>query len=166
MKKILLVVLSVMLLSALFVGSASTATAKEPKLLEFDTMLGVPPTLTGNQASAAFRGINGGGRAWKLTSANGELKAGGHLEIEVEGLVLVDTNLNPSAFFGVTVSCITSAGATANIPAGNFPATAGGNAQIETDVALPQPCFAPIIFVTSTQTSANPTGNWFAVTGN
>lgn len=45
-----------------------------------------------------------------------------------------------------------------------FPATqgfaseGGGNAKIEADLALPQPCLAPIIFVTS------PGGAWFAVT--
>ena len=172
MKKILLVTLSVMLLSAFFAGSASQATAKESKILEFDTMAGVPATLTGTQASAMFRGVNAGGRAWSLTSAHGELKASGQLEIQVQGLVLTDTNSNPSAFFGVTVSCITSAGTVANIPAGNFTATTGaaslggGNANIETSVALPQPCFAPIVFVTGTQSTANPNGSWFAVTGN
>jgi len=48
---------------------------------------------------------------------------------------------------------------------GLFPATTGaaaeggGNADIEADLVLPQPCIAPIVFVTS------PTGAWFATTG-
>jgi hypothetical protein len=34
-----------------------------------------------------------------------------------------------------------------------------GNAKIEEELDLPDPCLAPIVFVTS------PTGSWFAVTG-
>ena len=40
-----------------------------------------------------------------------------------------------------------------------MPATMTGNAEIDAKVALPSPCFAPIVFVTSGG------GNWFAVTG-
>src|ERR671924_437778 len=77
MKKFLLATLSaIMFLSAFFAGSVSGATAKEPKILEFDTMVGVPAGLTGAQSQAVLRGINGGGLPWALTSAHGELKAG------------------------------------------------------------------------------------------
>jgi hypothetical protein len=166
MKKLMLVTLSLILVSVFFAGSASPATAKEPKLMEFDTMEGVPSTLTGTQASAAFRNVNAGGAPWTLTSAKGELTTSGHLEIEVVGLVLTNTGLNPSANFRGLVSCIKSDGTVENILTANFPATTGsaasggGNAKIEADLVLPQPCFAPIVFVTSAA------GNWFAVTGN
>ncbi len=170
MKKFSLVFLSAILFfSAFFAGSASPVTAKEPKLLEFDTMIGVPHQFTGTQASAAFRNVNAGGLAWTLTSAKGELTASGHLELEVQGLVFAEgpnTGSNTVASFGATVSCINSSGVPQNVRTVTFPATTGpaslggGNASIETDVALPQPCFAPIVFVTS------PGGSWFAVTGN
>ena len=161
MKKLLLVTLSVMLISVFFAGSASNVTAQEPKILGFDTMVGVPSTLTGTQASAAFRGINAGGAPWRLTSARGELTTSGHLEIEVVGLVLTTTGANPVANFRGRVSCVKSDGTFENnILTDLFPATSGGNAKIEADLTLPQPCFAPIVFVTS------PTGSWFAVTGN
>jgi len=40
------------------------------------------------------------------------------------------------------------------------PASAGGgNASIEANLSLPQPCIAPIVFVTT------PSGAWFAATG-
>lgn len=170
MKKFSPVFLStILILSVFFAGSATSATAKEPKILEFDTMVGVPHSLTGTQASAAFRNVNAGGLAWMLTSAHGELKASGHLEIEVIGLVFAEgPNLgsNTVPAFGATVSCVKSDGTVQNIRTATFPATqgaataGGGNAKIEADVALPQPCFAPIVFVTS------PGGSWFAVTGN
>ena len=170
MKKLLLVTLSaIMFVSVFFAGSASSATAKEPKILEFDTMVGVPAGLTGAQSQAALRGINGGGLPWVLTSAHGELTASGHLEVEVQGLVLAagtNSGTNPSAVFRGLVSCVKSDGSFQNILTEPFPATTGaasaggGNAKIETTVALPQPCIAPIIFVT------NNGGSWFAATGN
>lgn len=145
-----------------FAGSVPDASAKESKILEFDTMVGVPPTLTGTQASAAFRGLNAGGLAWTLSSAHGELKASGKLEIEITGLVFAEgpnTGRNTIPFFRAIVSCVTSDGSPMNIMTDPFPATSEGNAKIETKVSLPQPCFAPIIFVTS------PGGAWFAATG-
>lgn len=170
MRKLLLVTLSViMFVSAFFAGSASSATAKEPKLMEFDTMVGVPAGLTATQSQAALRGINGGGLPWVLTSAHGELTASGKLEIEVRGLVLaagMNTGTNPSPVFRGLVSCVKSNGSFENILTDPFPATTGaasaggGDAKIETTVALPQPCIAPIIFVTSNN------GAWFAATGN
>jgi len=169
MKKFLLVTLSMSLISAFFAGSASPAAAKEPKILEFDTMVGTTAGLTGAQSQAPLRGINGGGLPWMLTSAHGELTTSGTLEIEVQGLVLAagaNTGSNPSAVFRGLVSCLRSDGSVQNILTDPFPATTGpassggGNAKIEAIVALPQPCIAPIIFVT------NAGGSWFAVTGN
>lgn len=166
MKKLVLVTLSVILISVFFAGSASPATAQETKILEFDTMVGIPSALTGAQSLGPLRGVNGGGIPWILTSAHGELTSSGHLEIEVVGLVLATTGVNPSANFRGLVSCVTSTGTFVSVSTGNFPATTGpaasggGNAKIEADLTLPQPCIAPIVFVTSA------TGNWFAVTGN
>jgi hypothetical protein len=169
MKKLFLVTLSaLLLLSTFFAGSVSTATAKEPKILEFDTMVGVPAGLTGAQSQAPLRGINGGGIPWAIGSASGELTANGHLEINVQGLVLAagaNAGSNPSATFRGLVSCVKSDGSFQNILTDPFPATTGpasaggGNAKIEANLTLPQPCIAPIIFVTSAG------GSWFAATG-
>ena len=169
MKKFSLMFLSVLMFwSAFFVGAATPAAAKETRILAFDTMVGVPHSLTGTQAAAAFRNINAGGLAWQLSSAKGSLTSGGHLEIEVKGLVLAEganAGSNPVASFGATVSCVMSDGTVQNIRTATFAATTGaakdggGNAEISADVVLPHPCFAPIIFVTS------PGGAWFAVTG-
>lgn len=169
MKKLAQVILSTVLVGAyFFAGSAPRAAAKEFKILEFDTMVGVPQTLTGTQASAAFRGVNAGGLPWALTSAKGELKASGKLEVEVKGLVFAagpNVGKNTVASFRAVVSCVKSDGSVQNVSTDPFPATTGlateggGNAEIEATLNLPQPCFAPIIFITS------PGGAWFAVTG-
>ena len=148
------------------VAQASLVTAKGPdKVLEWDTMIGVPTGLTGAQSQAPLRGINGGGVPWTLTEGRGELTVSGHLEIEVDGLVLASTGSNPSATFRALVSCVKSDGTFENILTAAFPATTGpasaggGDSKIETNVALPSPCIAPIVFVTSAG------GSWFASTG-
>lgn len=147
-------------------GQFSQATAREPKILEFDTMIGVPPTFTNPQNP--IRGINGGGLPWTIGSAHGELKASGKLEIDVQGLVFAagpNTGKNTIANFKAIVSCLKSDGTPENVATGLFPATqglatqGGGNARIEANLTLPNPCIAPIVFVTS------PTGAWFATTG-
>lgn len=169
MKKMFLATLSAMLvLSTFFGASVSAVAAKGPKILQFDTMVGVPAGLTGAQSQVPLRGISGGGLPWMLSDASGQLRANGHLEIEVQGLVLAagaNAGSNPIQFFRAIVSCVRSDGTFDNILTDVFPATTGpasaggGNATIETDVVLPQPCIAPIIFVTS------PGGSWFAATG-
>jgi hypothetical protein len=155
--------------SLLLLVSASLATAKGgPKMLEFQTMVGVPQAFTGDTNAPVIRGVNGGGIPWRLDLGKGELSTGGHLEIKVRGLVLAsgaNAGTNPVANFRGLVSCLTDTAAVVNVPTGNFPATTGpasaggGNADIEVDLDLPNPCIAPIVFVTS------PGGAWFASTG-
>jgi hypothetical protein len=139
-----------------------------PKVLEFDTMAAVVEPYTG--ATNAIRGVPGGGLPWEIDEGRGELGADGKLQVEVEGLVLarrapVPENLrgtNPIGSFEAIVSCKTTTAGVAtitNVSTGPFPANTAGDSKIEATVALPSPCFAPIVFVTS------PGGAWFAVTG-
>ena len=167
MKKIFLVsmVMLLVLSTSFFTGSAPNASAKELKILGFDTMVGNPPAFIG--ATNPIRGINGGGASWTVGSASGELTVGGHLEIKVQGLVLATTGSNPSATFRGLVSCLKMDGSSERILTDPFPATTGlatsggGNAKIEANLNLPQPCIAPIIFVTNSAGTG-----WFATTGN
>ena len=69
---------------------------------------------------------------------------------------------NPIASFKAIVSCLSSSGGaptTVNVATDPVPASATGDAEIEATVALPSPCFAPVVFVTSGG------GSWFAATG-
>ena len=168
MRKTFIVALAVVLIlgGVFFGGQASPALADEHKILEFNTMVGIPQAFTGTLSP--IRGINGGGLPWTLTSAKGELKSDGKLELKVQGLVLAagaNAGSNPIANFRAIVSCLKSDTSIENVTSDLFPATTGpatsggGNAKIETTLTLPQPCLAPLVFVTS------PTGAWFAVTG-
>ena len=148
-----------------------TVSGKKPgQILDFQSMVGVPKALGG--AAGAIRGINGAGLPWVVDSAKGDLSAEGVLEVKVKGLV-IDPNdpdaiargvagTNPSATFRAVVSCIAADGTTHNVSTDPFPATTGlggGDAQVEVQLTLPQPCIAPIVLVTS------PAGAWFAATG-
>ncbi len=152
----------------LLLGAQVVSAKPGPKILEAQTLVGVPAGLTGAQSIEPLRGISGGGIAWTLTSGKAELSATGELEIKVTGLVLAsgaNAGSNPSPTFRGLVSCVKADGTFLNILTDAFPATTGpatsggGNSTIETTVTLPSPCIAPIIFVTSAG------GSWFASTG-
>jgi len=148
----------------------AAAGARTTMMIEAQSMTGVPTALTGSQAP--IRGVNGGGLPWVVGSAKLELSTGGSLELKVRNLV-IDPNdpvaisrglggTNPIPAFRVLVSCLTSSGAIMNVSSEPFAVTTGlggGSGEIETQLALPMPCIAPIVFVTS------PGGAWFATTG-
>lgn len=176
MKKLYGMLAILLILATLFAYQGAPAVVADgaPKILEFDSMAGVPRPYTG--ATNAIRGVPGGGLPWVIGEAKGELKADGKLEVEVKGLVfdpndqaVIDRGLagqNTVPAFKVIVSCLSRDAAgnavTVNVSTDQFPATTGpgaGDAKIEARVALPAPCIAPIIFVT------NPAGAWFAATG-
>ena len=158
------------LMGALAAGAVftvgSTVTAREAqKVLDFDTMTPVVAPFTGT--ANPIRGINGGGVPWRLNEAEGELRADGRLEIEVRGLVVAATGVNPARTFAGAVSCLTPGNGGTTVVTVNkftdpFPATTTGNAKIEAVIPdLPHPCIAPIVFVVRGDTHV-----WFAVTGN
>lgn len=138
------------------------------KVLEGRVLAPVTEPYTG--AANPIRGISGGGLPWELESGSADLRAGGQLHVEVEDLVLarrapVPANLqgtNPFPQFKAIVSCLTTAdgaATTASVSTETFDATPTGDGELDTSVALPSPCFAPVVFVTA------PTGAWFAITG-
>jgi hypothetical protein len=167
-----LLLATTLLVGLVVAGQALPATGQGgSKILKFDTMVGVPDPYTG--ATNAIRDVPGGGLPWVVAEASGDLRVGGRIRIEVQGLVL-DPNdpdvpvalrgTNPVPNFRAIVSCLSKNAAgtvatTVNVQTGLFPASTAGDSEIEDTVNLPQPCIAPIVFVTS------PGGQWFAATG-
>ena len=171
-KSVFVTMVMMFVLSALSLsGSVSPVSADESKLLEFNSMIGVPRPYTG--ATNAIRNVPGGGLPWIIAFGRGKVSPEGNVDVLVKGLVfdpddqaVIDrgiggTNTVPN--FKAIVSCLSKdAGGnpiTVNVQTGIFPADADGNARIKDFVALPSPCIAPILFVTS------PGGAWFASTG-
>ena len=170
MRRALVVLVAAALVASAIVVQTTAASSTDENVLEFESMAGVVEPFTG--AANPVRGVPGGGLPWELDRAHGELRSDGRLDVRVEGLVLarrapVPENLrgtNPVPQFRAIVSCLTpgNGGTTAdtvNRTTDPVPASPDGDARIRAHVDLPDPCIAPIVFVTS------PTGAWFAATG-
>ena len=172
MRKIrwLLAALGVALVSLVPVLGASAPAGADPgTILKVTSMTPVTGPYVG--AANPIRGVPGGGLPWIITAGNGALKSGGHLLVHLRGLFLADQppvppalqGTNPVPDFEAIVSCqtISAAGAATitNVSTAAFPASTGGNSDINATVSLPHPCIAPIVFVGSS------TFGWFAATG-
>src|SRR5258706_5681567 len=152
-------------------AAAASASSEPATIFRFDTMAPVTGPYVG--AASPIRGVPGGGLPWMIKSGRASLNRDGDLRVRVRGLVLADQppvppalrGVNPIADFQAIVSCQSiGAGDIAtitNISTAGFPASRTGNSDIEATVKLPQPCIAPIVFVTSTGAGAS----WFAATG-
>lgn len=147
-------------------------------VFRFDALTGAPRPYAGTGAANAIRGVPAGGLPWVVARGEAKLEWDGTLKVQVEGLVfdpadatVVERGLagrNTVAQFRAIVSCQTVVdGAAAVVNVSTAPASAtvglategGGNAELKEKLALPSPCIAPIVFVTS------PAGAWFAASG-
>jgi hypothetical protein len=160
--------LGLAVLAALAVPALGLGGGDGRKVLDANVLAPVTEPYTG--AANPIRGVAGGGLPWELEAGNAHLRANGRLHLRVQGLVLarrapVPANLQgtiPFAQLGAIVSCQTTTNGTAtiaNVSTKLFDVTPRGDGHLDTSVALPSPCFAPIVFVTA------PTGAWFAITG-
>jgi hypothetical protein len=141
-------------------------------ILEFSTMRGSLPRLDINDNTSA-------GAPWVIADGDGVLRTDGDVRIRVRGLVLDHSvanggGTNPVHNFRAIVSCTTVINGVqeiVNITTGAFPADAKGNCFIHDQVTLPNPCYAPIVFVGPAPAGVVRDtdidgGTWFAVTGN
>jgi hypothetical protein len=156
----------------LAVGPAMAKKMKKAPIITFATMYGVDGPFVGE--ANPIRDTIGDELPWVVKgSAKGKVESDGHVKVRIRGLVFTDApevpvdkrGKNDEDHFRVRVSCLTevseTAVATANVTTDGFPATIpGGNAEIDTTVALPNPCVAPIVFIL-----AGSEDKWFAVTG-
>jgi len=138
-------------LAGLVLGSVSTTIAGGPKVLDA-RLTGIP---TGG---LVLHGITGGGVPWKIDEGRAKLFADGRLQVEVRGLVVASSGVNPVATGRAIVTCSSVAIAST----GAVPFSPTGDADVDTSINLPSTCLAPAVFF------AGVTGNgdrWFAVTG-
>ena len=130
------------------------------EILRFHTMAPVTGAFVG-AAGIPIRGIHGGGLPWAIERAEGALSPDGRLRVRVRGLVLAG---GPPAVIGTnpipTFRAIVSFEQAAPIFTDPVPASTSGDAEINVQVGLPHPGFAPVIFV-----GPGTAPVWFAVTG-
>ena len=149
------------------VGHAEDA----PKLmLSFDTLYGVEGPFMGSQNR--IRGLAGDDLPWQVGAVHGVVTTTGHVHIRVEGLVFPNRppvpfplrGINDEPYFRAVVSCLTEGpfgGVRGrNISTQPFPANADGDSVIDDDIALPESCVAPIVFILPGDEDY-----WFAVSG-
>ena len=127
-------------------------------------LVGVSAPYTGT--ANPIRDIPGGGAPWVIGDAEARLRADGDVEVSVEGLVVDPAFPNP-AVAGINPAPLwkdaSGAAVTTNVSTKPVNVGTDGNAEIEAKVALPSPCFAPIIFVANGDPKSN--GAWFAASG-
>ena len=141
-------------------------------ILAFSTMRGSVPNLEIN-------GNRSAGTPWVIGDADGALSINGDVTILVRKLVLAPSvtpggGTNPVHSFRAIVSCTTVINGVqevVNITTGSFPADAKGHCVITDQVTLPNPCYAPMVFVGPApagvvRDTEIDGGTWFAVTGN
>ena len=147
MARTLRLTLALAVLAALAIGTVTSTAAGGPKVLDA-RMTGLPT------ANLVIDGVTGGGLPWKLDAGHAKLFADGRLQVEVEGLTLLN-GVNPATTGHAVVTCNGApAASTADVPF-----SPDGDATIDARVTLPSPCLAPAVFFT------NAGGRWFAVTG-
>lgn len=140
------------------------------KVFEFSELVALPEAYTG--MLSPIRGVVGGGLPWVIDKGEIKLSDQGDLEVDVEGLIIDPTadspnaGTNPIASFKAIVSCLSVNASNeadiVNVETNTYPATTGpgaGDSKFAETLDLPDPCIAPIVFVTS------PGGAWFAATG-
>ena len=142
---------SAAVLGALLLGSVSATIAGGPKVLDA-RMVGIP---TGG---LALHGIAGGGVPWAIDEGRAKLFADGRLQVEVRGLVVASSGINPVATGRAIVTC--SSVAVASTDAVPFSRT--GDADVDTTINLPSTCLAPAVFFAGITGQGD---RWFAVTG-
>lgn len=132
-------------------------------VFEFSRLVG--NDVTGTRGT--IRGQDAIGAPWRVDRGEARLSEEGELRVEVEGLVLQSTGVNPIAEFKAILSCLTNSDetpptlVTVNLSTALFPATRPeGDVEIrEVLDGIPSPCYAPIVFVT------NAGGRWAAISG-
>ena len=147
-------------------GGSSDA-GPQGTILDFHTMTPVSGPFIGS--ASPIRGVNGATQPYTIAHGDGTVRADGQVEVNVTRLVLAEGSAmpvsqqgtNPNSTFTVIVSCAspTASSQASNVSAPPAPANLAGTAQIQAKVALPNPCLAPLLFITG------PDGAWIAVTG-
>lgn len=149
-------------------GNPAASIYNQQEILMFQTMYAVDGAFLTPQGETQpnIRDIPGDYQAWKINKfIKGKLYSNGKLMINVQGLVFPDAP-NDEANFRALVSCLTDESGqivTQNVITAPFPTGREGNANIQANLKIPNPCVAPIVMILNGDPAE---GNvWFAVTG-
>ncbi len=88
-------------------------------------------------------GVKPGGKPWVLDEGTTRVDAAGHLEVEVEGLIIPALGRNPVGTVSASLACNGAVVATTPV----VPLSPAGDAQIEATVKVPARCIAPVVML-------------------
>jgi hypothetical protein len=107
--------------------------------------------------------------SWSLAEGSVRLGEGGSLKLEVEGLLIASGpftgTTGPITGISAALFCAADSNTTPAATTGVFPLSTDGDASIETTVALPSTCVAPIVLVNFVRGSTLITSRYIALTG-
>ena len=90
-------------------------------------------------------GVKAAGAPWVIGEGKVTISGGGELKVEVEGLVIATTGVNPVTTLSASLFC--GAATTPTATTATVPFNAAGDAEIEASVTLPAKCLAPVVLL-------------------
>ncbi len=88
-------------------------------------------------------GAKPGGAPWVLDEGTARVDAAGHVEVEVQGLIIPALGKNPVPRVSASLACNGSVVATT----ATVPFSTAGDAEIEARVVVPARCIAPVVML-------------------
>ncbi len=138
----LVTLLSAFLLVGVSAGSASADTFESGiagKQVAFQEIAGISPDLA---------------QPWKVAEGEVEIDEDGKLELDVEGLLLLDDTVGPVVTVFASLVCQKTAAVGAGVPTNEVvastadaPLSAAGDFKIQDTITLPAVCVAPIVLI-------------------
>jgi hypothetical protein len=102
-------------------------------------------------------GLTRGGAPWVISAGTARLRANGDLSVDVEGLIIPTRGDNPLATLSATVVC----NGRDLLMTAPVPFSTTGDAEIQTQVNLPERCLAPVVLLNPLSNA----GTYIAATG-
>ena len=142
---------------ALTVGASAGRTVSSSQRPVFRSSLAPCPGSTG----PTIHGVGACLDAWSLEDGSVSLGQGGKFKLEVEGLLIASGPFTGTTGPVIGIDAALFCGADTNTtPAATtwvFPLSADGDASIETTLALPSSCLAPIVLLNFLKSNPPPT---------
>lgn len=148
---------------ALTVGASAHRATRSSQRPVFRSSLAPCP---GSASGPTIHGVGPCLDSWSLEEGSVRLGQGGNFELEVEGLVVTALGTTgPVTGIDAALFCGADSNTTPAATTGVFPISTDGDASIETTVALPSTCLAPIVLVNFAKGSTLITTRYIALTG-
>jgi hypothetical protein len=147
-----------MFIAVLFLG-AMAQSALAQNLVEFNGGIG---DITTGSADTTVQGVPAAGQIWVIRDLQAEVRVGGRIQVDGQGLLLgagnaIGSNAGASVF--ATLFCANDADAQHSTSAAGVPLQANGDFRIQDSLspAPPDTCTSPVLLIRVTNG-----GSWFA----